>query len=79
MEERCFRKVKNMQIEYLKYREAPTYNGFETSYFEDVNIYIDTRDGITIIDNEKEYFYNISYVISYEIENYKDIPEEIGE
>lgn len=79
MEEKCFRKVKNIQINYLKYREPTMYNGYETDYFEDVNIYIDTRDGITIIDDEKEYFYNISYIVSYEIENYKDIPEEIGE
>lgn len=79
MEEKCFRKVKNIQIEYLKYREPAMRNGLDISYFEDVNIYIDARDGITIINDVKEYFYNISYIVSYEIENYKDIPEEIGE
>lgn len=54
------RKVKNIKI---KYRDD-TYGGI----FDDVSIYIDDK-GIRIYEGAKEYFYNMTYVWTYEIEN----------
>lgn len=75
MENKTFRRVKTLTIRY--YISNTSIN--DQDYFEDVNVYIDTRDGITVIDGELEYYYNMPFVVNYKIENYKDIPEEIGE
>ena len=77
MENKTFRRVKRLTIKY--YNSITSINNQELDYFEDVNVYIDTRDGITVIDGELEYYYNMPFVVNYKIENYKDIPEEIGE
>lgn len=37
-------------------------------FFENVRIYIDDQ-GIHIYEGTKEYFYNMNFVLSYEIEN----------
>jgi hypothetical protein len=77
MENKTFRRVKVLAIKY--YNSNTSINNQGLDYFKDVNVYIDTRDGITVIDGELEYYYNMPFVVNYKIENYKDIPEEIGE